>query len=417
MIKENLEHIKEARLREAEVKERGETKLFSLEPERKEIIKPEIMVGARDMGAARTMTPVITELLHRHYPISLLADQPAEGFLREKFKNMKQVKIDSSLGAIAERQPGLILSTLSITGGPGIDFYLTKTAEGYGTKEVKRIPSIWIEDFWGVATRKEILSYPVKPDFVCAYDEYSKKINIDRGMSPEQIIVTGSPALDELAREKDRDEIRERVRGDLGIKKEETFITYIGDIPPEDFKNFRAFIDNLNKVKTDKDKKIKITTRIHPHVFTDKAMSQYRNEYEKIPDRFKNGEVVETMGKFSTDETAIAADILVSGFSTEGIKAIYRGKMSLFMFLPGVGADILKKSYRMENLPVVESGASIGVFQEREMLPALEKILDPEHQKEMRKAQQRYHNLDGQNTKRVVEVIEKSLINRSSDES
>jgi hypothetical protein len=410
----------EATSRAAEVKEQGETNLYHLSPreaEGKE--KPEIMVGARDMGTARILVPVIEELLNRGYPISLLTDQPAEQFLKDKFAtdNMEELQINSPLGAVAEREPGLILSGISATGGSGIEFYLTTTAEEYGGKTTKRVPSIWIEDFWGVATRKGQMDYKIEPDLICAFDEYSKSLDIEHlkeaGLtkpSPDQFVATGSPVFDDIAKEQNRDEIQNKLRKELNILDGEKFIAYVGGAPPKDLENLKILIENLNELNLG-DKKIALAVRIHPSVFRDTPLAQYKKDYENLLSSFNNGKVVETMGKFSTDQVATAADMVITSYSTEGVKAVYRGKPSLFMLLPGLGADGLKDSVDLKTLPVIESGASIGVFKEEDMKQGLENLLDADYQKTMQRAQQTHHNLDGNNTKRVADLVEKMLNN------
>lgn len=409
------EIIDEAQLREAEIKEQGETKLFYINPEQKEIEKPEILVGARDMGCARLLAPVIEELLHRGYPISFLADQPAEDFLKSRFEQAKELSIGSPLGAIAVRDPGLILSGISATGGPGTEFYLAKTAEGYGENNVKQIPSVWVEDLWGVATRQGQIDYPVKPDFICAFDEHSKALDIahlkEAGiskLSSDQLIVTGSPAFDDIVKEQNHAETQKKLRKELKINKEEIFITYMCGTPPEDIENLKILINNLNQINLG-GKKIALAVRIHPGIFMDGPLARYKEDYKNILDSFNNGRIIETMGKFSTDEVAISTDVVISIFSTEGIKAVYRGKPSLFMLLSGLGADKLEKLAGMKTLPVIESGASLGVFQEEDLKRRLEKLLDPEYQRIMQAAQRAHHYLDGNNARRVVEVIERIL--------
>jgi hypothetical protein len=101
--------------------------------------------------------------------------------------------------------------------------------------------------------------------------------------------------------------------------------------------------------------------------------------------------------------------LIISPYSTAGIENVYRGKPSMFMLLPGLGAASLKDSVGLETLPVIEDGASIGVFQEKDMKSELERLLDPKCQKIMKEAIHTYHHLDGDNTRRVVELIEKIL--------
>lgn len=411
-----LETIQEAERRAAEIKARGATKLYYFGPQRVKTEKPEIMIGARDMGTARLAAPVIKELLRRGYPVSLLTDQPAESFLKKELPTMEELMIISPLGAIAKRNPGLILSGVSINGGAGIESYLVNTAQSYGEEKKNRVPVIWMEDYWGTATRKEQLSRGIKPDYIFGFDEYSKALGLAhfkeagiKEFSPDRFIVTGSPAFDELFREKERDAIRKKVRDGFGLSEGEMMIVYMGAIPPEDIENLKILVDNLNKISLG-DKEIALAVRLHPHIFSTLSLSKYEKEYATTASAFNNGRLIKTTEKFSTDELVIAADAVVSQLSTEGVKNVYRGKPSLFMLLPGLGRDVLKKEVGIEALPVIESGASIGVFREKDMKQGLEKLLDPKNQASFREAQFKHHNLDGQNTKKVVDLVEKILI-------
>jgi hypothetical protein len=344
-----------------------------------------------------------------------LTDRPAEKFLLDQFQiKAEKVDLNTPLEAVAKRNPALVLSGISGTANPGVEYYLAKTAEGEKDEKEERVPSVWVEDFWGVAGRNAQLPRSVQPDYICAFDEYSKDMNIKNFarpgiyMDPDRILATGSPAMDELAAEKDALAIKNRVRHELGIGEEEIFVAYVGETPPTDLDNLKIFIDNLNKINLGK-KKIRLTTRIHPAVFRDGPLAKYKDEYQDLLRGLKQGESINTMGKFSTDEVAKAADVIISTYSTEGIKAVYRGKISLFMLLPDLGGKGLKDSVGMSTLPVIESGSSIGVFGEEDMPGALKNALDPEYQKVLRAAQEKYHKLDGKNTERVVDLIEEIL--------
>ena len=199
------------------------------------------------------------------------------------------------------------------------------------------------------------------------------------------------------------------MREALKIAEDEIFIAWMSGLPEEDLKSLNIFINNFNKLELG-GKKIVLTSRIHPSVLNEESLlSQYKKEYEELFQTFKNGKIVDTMGRFETKEVAIAADIVATEGSTEGLKAVYRGKPVLFMLLPGLAGDHLRNNVGLETLPEIKSGASIGVFKEEDTKQALKNLLDQEYQKTMLEAQQKYHKLDGQNAKRVVDAVEKLL--------
>lgn len=406
------------------VKAEGETKLFVVRPELKEgeTEKEEIMIGARDMGPAKVLLPVIKELIYRGHPVSVLTDRPSETFLSNSLGDrMEETETGNFiLESLPSRDPALIISGLSGSANSGIEYYLEATGQLLDKeKGQEKVPSILIEDYWGIATRKPQMDRKAWPDYICAFDEMSKKINEDNLRSAgvttvksENIFVTGSPAFDEIAFETDREETRKKVREKLKISEEDTLVSYIGGGPPGDLENLKILINNFNRAEIDGNK-VKFTTRIHPAIFGSGPLAAYKEDYKKLVSSLENGQAIDTMGVFSTDEVCKAADIIVSAYSTEGIKAVYRGKISLFMLLPGLGKEELKRDAGLDNLPVVESGASIGVFDEQEMKQTIERAFDKDYQEEIRAVQKKHYNLDGQNTKRVVDLAERILAEKN----
>lgn len=414
------ETIEIARVRAKEMKERGETKFFVLQPEKDGKDKPEILVGARMQGAINALVPVVEELSRRGYPVSFLADNPAEKTIRAKFPSAKEVEVSDPLQVVAERDPGLILSGLSINGGPGIEFYLTTDAEGDQNAGIRKIPTVWVEDFWKASTRGQD-THRVFPDVICSFDEDSRKMNeaalekddpviSHKIKTNTKFVVTGSPAFDQLSQEKDIEQVRERVRTELKMKDGQLLITYIGDMPPEDLENLQLLVEALNQIDF-ADSKPKFTARIHPAIYGSGPLSVHKREYERIISQLTSCDSVDTMSLFSTDEVAKSTDAIISDFSTEGVKAVYRGKLSLFMLLPKLGLDCLKRDTDgMETLPVIESGASVGVFKKEDLFEKLRGLLlDENIQSRIRSIQQSRYKLDGKNMERVVEVIEDLL--------
>jgi hypothetical protein len=197
---------------------------------------------------------------------------------------------------------------------------------------------------------------------------------------------------------------------ELGVEKDDLMISYVGGIPPEDLENLRLLVEALNEIDFG-EKKVKFTARIHPDIFTNCSLAAHRAAYQEILSGLRSCELIETIGKFTTDEVNKATDAVVSSYSTEGIKAVFRGKLSLFMLLPNLGLDsLIRESGGMETLPVIESGASIGVFRQEHLVESLPRLLlDSITQEKIKRAQVEHHSLDGKNTERVVRVIEELL--------
>lgn len=412
-----------AAARAAEIKERGQTRLFVLPFEKREgeklAGKAEILVGARMQGAINALLPVIKKLQSKGHPISFLVDQPAEAIVRAQFPTAQEQDVDP-LAALDSRNPGLILVGNSINGGLGIEFYLTATAEADAKSGDSRIPVVCVEDYPGASIRGQT-NYNFFPDVVCAFDEGSEEYDKQRlkddpngkgmlALERTKFVVTGSPAFDSMTTENSQ-AVQYQVRAELGLRQGDLVLTYIGGVPPDDLKNLRILVENLNKIDFG-EYRPKFIARIHPAIIHGR-LDSYKQAYAELLGSLKSCEVVNTMGLYTTDQIAQTTDVIISDYSTEGIKAAYRGKLPLFMLFPDLGGKGLKAETGMDTLPVIEKKAGIGVFSEADMEQGLRRLLlDKESQARLRDAQRQYYHLDGHNADRVVEVIEQLLKNK-----
>ncbi len=408
--------LTEASRRAQEIKERGETKLLTIKREKEAPDKPEILVGARMHGAINALLPVITQLRERGYPISFLADQPSEKTILERFPEAEEQPVNP-LSAFDERKPSLILIGNSINGGLGIEFYLNATAHFDSKKGDGHVPVVCVEDYPGASVRGQS-EFNVFPDVVCTFDEGSiefdkETLSADTSgkgadiLKRTEFVATGSPAFDAMATE-NAQAVQEKLRRELGIQPGEQMITYVGDVPPDDLHNLETVITNLNKIDFGEHKP-KFVARIHPAILKGR-LEEYKQAYTALLASLTSCEVVNTMGVYSTDEVAQATDVVLSAYSTEGIKAAYRGKLPLFMLFPEHGGKGLMRETGMDTLPVIEKGAAAVARNKSDMESTLRALLlDSSFQENIRAAQQKYYMVDGKNADRVVSAIERAL--------
>jgi len=423
----NVEQAAESRAQK--VIEAGPTHVFRLEHNKENPLGQTIVAGVRDRGPAGCLAPVIDELADRGYKVVLVADNPAEGFLKKRYEQdsyrqngfrLELVRDETGkeidpLLAIAATRPALILSGVSLTGNPATELYLTKTGEG-------QIPSIWVEDYWGVATgawandsgQMKITSFNLQPDVICAFDQKSKVIDLERlkkagrEINEDSIIVTGSPVFDEIVRQ-NNEAINKRVRETLSVDNQDLLVTYVGGAPPLDLSILKTTVESINQINNH-GRHLKFIARIHPSIFGSGDLSRYKSDYEKILGLVTSAQVVSTADKdLSTEELATASNVVVSPYSTVGIRKVFEGGFALFMLFPTVRRD-LENATGLSNLPVVESGASLAARKSNDVRKMLEDLLfDGNLRAKLNEAQRNYHRLDGQNTARVVQQIEKLL--------
>jgi len=362
--------------------------------------RPRILSSFRDPGEANALLPVI-EKLAESCDLFVMADSRGKeilersglDFLKAKEPTVEKNDLRDPLLRIVSIKADVILTGFSQL--PGSELALTANAQ------YDYVPVIWVEDYPGDifvhCNRLEALKRLV-PDYFCVVNDWAKRKELKNrpDYDPEKIIVTGQPSFDRFAYE-DREGIKKRVRETLGISKGEKFIVYLGTttevVSPETLK---FLIKGLKDCGLDD---YKLAVRRHPRDVNDKVA--YDNVCEEVQDK-----VVDTT-MFTTSEVGIAADLVVSLGSTEGIAAVYRGIPSLHIYI----REMLERhrdkgDYFLGSPPeVVEDGSAPVVYKEDEVGPILEKIFfDEDYRAELKKKMDRWQT-DGHATDRVVDLV------------
>jgi len=145
--------------------------------------------------------------------------------------------------------------------------------------------------------------------------------------------------------------------------------------------------------------KIKFIFRNHPRDLITPA------QYQEIINELGEAAVpLRESNKFNVDEVNAAADVVVSlPFSTITYDSLYRDTPTLVL------AEDAKEHERTRPVPSVETGAAKRVSDLSIFSEALSGTLDhnSESSRQMRKAREEYFKLDGRNTQRVANEVEK----------
>jgi hypothetical protein len=158
---------------------------------------------ASDPGSARTLIPVLRELQNRSVPIQVFASGPSVRIFQTELTG---VKIVSRLDDISVESASKLLrrskASVLMTGAGAYNQIEHSFRLAARTNDLK---SISVLDYWFEyeARFQRVNNGAVvesRPDLVCAMDEISREGLIRWGVKPEQIVVTGSPNLEETVR-------------------------------------------------------------------------------------------------------------------------------------------------------------------------------------------------------------------------
>jgi len=240
------------------------------------------------------------------------------------------------------------------------------------------------------------------PDKFSVYGEETKEILKEAGYPfYDGIIVTGQPRYDILARASDVYD-REKFRHKLNIASDKK-LALIASQPSTTFGNMEIFLINVLQALKD-DSKIRIVIKPKPHP-SDAQEEQHRRLAEEM-----GVEAIVLSRNSDTNEALYACDVLITFYSTVALEAMILGK-------PVVTVNLTNQP---DPVPYAQSGAALGVYKAEDIAPAVKKALnDPETRERLKQGREKYlyqqfYKLDGQATKRVVELIYKMIKERES---
>jgi len=241
---------------------------------------------------------------------------------------------------------------------------------------------------------------PLIPDKFSVYGNGSKDILKKAGYSLYGgIIVTGQPRYDILARASEIYD-SEKFRHNLNIEPDKELVL-IASQPSTTFGNMDIFLRKvLHALKGDP--KILIAIKPKPH------RSNAQEKWYKQLAEDMGVEVVVLPRNSDTNEALYACDVLLTFYSTVALEAMILGK-------PVVTVNLTNQP---DPVPYAQSGAALGVYRVEDIAPTVRKAWDdPETRKRLELGREKFlyeqfYKLDGQATKRVVELIYRMIEER-----
>lgn len=359
-----------------------EKKLFLIKPGSE--MKPDfsVYVISRDTGSANALIPVVNGLLAQNCQITVLAEGPAESKFENAFSEANTRVGLSDDGTEAINNTDLILSDASSSYG----------LEGCVSWGMRDKPFVLVEDNYSSSTAfLEACArfYGHIPDRICVMDEEAKKIIVNQYPELENhVVITGQPIYDQIADE-DTEKIQIETKQKLGLEPDEKLVVFMGTVEST-LEPYKAIFQQV------KDSDFTFGFRKHPY-----CVFSYAEIYALMDEA---GVKYVPMDNITIDQAGAAADLVMTTWSTEGVKGIYREKPTIHI----LDADVLEMPDNLSlPLPPVALGASIEVNHLELLKSSIEALLDSDSttRQELDNKMRRYYPSDGKNTQRVIAVI------------
>ncbi|MBN1133412.1 MAG: UDP-N-acetylglucosamine 2-epimerase [Methanosarcinaceae archaeon] len=238
---------------------------------------------------------------------------------------------------------------------------------------------------------------------IAASGDYTKNVLLKYGEDPTKIILTGQPKYDLLYDKKLN--FNDNIYRQLSIKRDLDVIVLTTQPHPIEnmMKLYRCVIGTMKNM-TDK----QLVIKLHPA----EVLSTRKKIIDKICTEF-NVENVKITKEANLYEILNISNVILTEFSTTALEAMILDK-------PVITINLTGESDRM---PYAKSGAAIGVYDEQELLPAIESVLyDKNVRKELSKNREKFvyeqtYKQDGNASMRVVKLINQMLENPNSNYS
>lgn len=372
------------------------TKLFEVQDgdeKTEKSYEKEILVIARNPGAGSALLPVVQEMGREGgFHTFLLTDGRAEETLKNKLN-------------LEDKTPGLgAMDSAAVIGEPDIVLIDPSASEQgieiYATANFPDSPTVLVEDYYS-STHKFLKTVRERklrpPDRICVLDAEAKAMIIKSFPEfADRVEVTGQPAFDRFASE-ETEKIAREVKKSFGLKTEDKLVVFMA-----------TWQMNLLAAEKLAQELAKINTESY-FVFRKHPRDNTPIEEYNIIFKAHSLKLIDS-AKFSTDQVAAAADMIVTTTSTEGLNGIYRRKPTIHI----TDENMLPMSENLDitlPLPVVKLGASVGINDVKELSGSVDSLLGPDRAvyEQLKGNMEKYYPKDGKNSARVVSVINEVL--------
>ena len=361
---------------------------------------PTVVVVSGDPGGANAVAPVIQKLISdKKVRVSAFAYREAKILWKDRcipfYPLPDNTTLDSAKILLKNRETDLFFSGTS---------YNDKEFEKQFISAAKtlQIPSLVLLDYWS--------NYSIRfsdndgnrlfiPDKIAIMDEFTRNEMIQEGFSPEQLIITGQPAFDDLIliRDSFSFERKKEILNSLGCHKDDLVVVFASEplfwgtpTKPENPGYTRigvlhSLVTALDRIQEVTRRKIVLVIRPHPR----------ENSHEFLDILGERIQIIVSSTGRSRD--VIQAADLVCGMTTVLLmEACYLGCI-VASLQPGLSQPDILPSNRL--------GYSVPIYHEEDIIPVLQTLLLDEKKRNSIRNKCRSMIPETQSADRVVHQI------------
>ena len=229
-------------------------------------------------------------------------------------------------------------------------------------------------------------------DKIAVTGEFAKDILIKCGVDKNRLVVTGRPTYDALVRAEEHFE-KDEICRKLGLDPTRRIIVYTTEnLPPRESEAMVYAICKAVKEFSG----LQFVIKIHP---SELDLSMYQRVTRDI------GVDALITRDANIYEVLYVCDIVITGFSATALDAMMLDKPVITVNFTGLE----------DPLPFAESGAAMGVYEEKDLVPAIRiGLYDEDAREKLRGAREKFvyehsHKRDGKSTERVIKLIEQMV--------
>lgn len=362
----------------------------------------DVWAVVKDPGGTNGVLPVVDVL---RAPVSrggmgLKVLTVANGKAVELLKGKEGVEAYDSPDRIlaAHDLPKMLVTSMCSKGGVGRDLVPLLRNRG--------IPTIALQDFWGVRLQNDWADAKFWPDAICVNDEVGAKIvrSAWADYDSRRIKVTGYPAQDKLA-SLDIERVATNVRDTLGIGDDKSVVVYGGHYNDGKIKKSGETLCEIVEALNAISRSVYFIPRAHPRM-KDNAPEELP-KWEYALKRFNAGVLItDTSYKDMTPLLALVSanrGVIASVFSTVLVDAAALGcgnNISILYPEAGMACFDEEMGGSLKEFPLVDLGCTAKATNRKELIELLRRAFSGGLGFESKQAAT--FKLDGQNAARAA---------------
>jgi len=375
--------------------------------------KKKIVATSWHPGGANAVSPVIKALIQEgKTEVVVIGHQFSEKIFRKNgiayktigFYGLEDVSVGSMTELLDIESPDLILTGTAAQDENNRDIIeqtLTLAARR------KKIRSLAVLDFWAEYSSRfsDIFTgekFKFLPDKIAIMDRFAERAMKEEGFQGDRLVITGSPDFDKLGimAKSFTESEKQKIRSIIGLNVD-ILIFYVAGVWEKenfgfwDLDNLKLINDVLSKLPAGFKNRVGVVTKLHTR--TPEGDSEKINQYiSQVPGRKIK------LVDMDPEELILSSDLVLTAFSTLGVKAVYMKKPCISI-QPGLKReDLLEVLTKNEIIPVGRT--------EKDCISLISKAITDRNYRKRELIRKAFDfKTDGKATGRVVELVHQML--------